>query len=47
MTVYMNNLYQFQNEIKFELHANGIIMYTLLIQCSIVPDITICLFIFF
>jgi len=47
MTVYMNNLYQFQNEIKFELHANRIIMYTLVIQCTIVPNITIYLFMFF
>jgi hypothetical protein len=41
MTVYMNNLYQVQNEIKFELHANRIIMYMLVIQCTIVPKITI------
>jgi hypothetical protein len=34
MTVYTNNLYQFQNEIKFELHANRIIMYTLVIQST-------------
>jgi len=47
MAIYMNNLYQFQNEIKFQLHANRIIMYTLVIQCTIVPNITIYLFMVF
>lgn len=47
MTGCMNNLYQFQNEIKFELHANRIIMYTLVTQCTILPNITIYLFMAF
>jgi hypothetical protein len=41
MTVYMNNLYQFQIEIKFEPRAHRIVMYTLVIQCTILPNITI------
>jgi hypothetical protein len=41
MTVYMNNLYQFQIEIKFELRAHRTVMYMLVIQCTIVPNITI------